>query len=79
MISFETTKRIGDKLKVNWHKVDLVQLKMGIAVEREHRNIIGNSLTMAAKVALAHLREIPDYYSRLKIAESKNFWRRVNA
>jgi hypothetical protein len=79
MITIATAKRIGDKLKVNWTKVDLKQLRMGIAVEREHRNIIGNSLTLAAKVALAHLKELPDYYSRLKIAESKDFWRRVNA
>jgi hypothetical protein len=77
MITKATTKKIGDKLKVNWTKVDLNQLRMGIAVEREHRNVIGNSLTMAAKIALAHIKELPDYYSRLKIAESKNFWKKI--
>jgi hypothetical protein len=64
-------KRIGDKLHVNWNKVDLEQLRMGIAVESEHRQVVGNSMTAWAKVALAHLHEYRDYYSRLKIVESR--------
>ena len=63
--------KIGNKLKVNWNKVDLEQLRMGIAIESEHRAVVGNSMTAWAKVALAHLREFPDYYTRLKLVESK--------
>ena len=62
-------KRIGDKLNVNWNKVDLEQFRMGIAIESEHKNVVGNSMTAWAKVALAHLHEIRDYYSRLKKME----------
>ena len=43
------------------------QLKMGIKVEKEHTN----SYKMARIIALQHLEEYPDYYSRLKKAESK--------
>lgn len=53
------------------HKVRLIdiikQLKMGVKVEREHTN----SKELARKIALQHLAEIPDYYTRLKKVESK--------
>lgn len=65
------TKRVGDKLHVNWDRVDLEQLRMGIAIESEHKNVVGNSMVAWAKIALAHLAEYKDYYSRLKIVESR--------
>jgi len=53
------------------HKVRLIdiikQLKMGVKVEREHTT----SKELARKIALQHLAEIPDYYTRLKKFESK--------
>lgn len=53
------------------HKVRLIdiikQLKMGIKVEKEHTT----SKEMARKIALQHLAEIPDYYTRLKKVEKK--------
>lgn len=51
------------------HKISLEtlnsQLEMGIKVEREHTG----SKKMARMIALQHLGELPDYYSRLKKAE----------
>jgi hypothetical protein len=66
--------RIGNKLKVNWNKVDLEQLRQGMQVESEHKSVVGNSMTAWAKVALAHLTESgykygKNYYSRLKKVE----------
>jgi hypothetical protein len=61
--------RIGNKLKVNWNKVDLEQLRQGISIESEHKNVVGNSMTAWAKVALAHLKEKRNYYSLLKKVE----------
>lgn len=43
------------------------QLTQGIEVEKEHTN----NVSMAAKIALDHLSERPDYYTMLKNAESK--------
>lgn len=40
-------------------------LLVGMNVEREHRNITHCSPVLSAKIALAHLRERPDYYRRL--------------
>jgi hypothetical protein len=51
------------------HKISLEtlnsQLDMGIKVESEHTG----SKKMARMIALQHLEELPDYYSRLKKAE----------
>lgn len=51
------------------HKISLEtlnsQLEMGIKVESEHTG----SKKMARMIALQHLEELPDYYSRLKKAE----------
>lgn len=42
-------------------------LRAGMNVEREHRDIGScHSPTLAAKIAMAHLRERADYYRRLK-------------
>ena len=41
------------------------QLKMGIGVEQEHTS----SVDLATEIALDHLWEIPDYYSKLKRVE----------
>ena len=67
-------KKIGDKLHVNWNKVDLEQFRQGIQVESEHANVVGRSMEAWAKVALAHLTERnyrfgKNYYSRLKKVE----------
>jgi len=42
-------------------RVDPKQLEMGIKVEMEHTT----DKKIAEKIALDHLREIPDYYTRL--------------
>ena len=43
------------------------QLDMGIKVEKEH----SSSHKVAREIALDHLRELPDYYSRLKKMEKE--------
>jgi hypothetical protein len=55
------------KLRVNWSnaKFSPADLQHGMNVEREHRNVTHCSPTLSAKIALAHLRERPDYYKRL--------------
>lgn len=47
--------------------VDKKELEMGVKVEKEHT---GNEL-IAKKVALDHLAELPDYYTRLKKMEGE--------
>ena len=53
----------------------LEELRDGMNVELEHGtrfpdlDVSGDDPVTTAKIALAHLRELPDYYERLKIME----------
>ena len=50
---------------VEFEIIDRKQLKMGIEVEKEHTQ----DEALATKIAVDHLLEIPDYYTRLKDME----------
>ena len=58
------------------HEVDLEQLRIGMEVELEHgrreqlTNVTDDDPLLTAKIALAHLRELPDYYVRLAVMEA---------
>ena len=65
-------KAIGDKLKVNWNRFNLEQFRMGLEVEWEHRKVLRRKMSLVGKVVLDHLRELPDYYTRLKKMERKH-------
>ena len=71
----EEAKQIGDEIGVDWNEIDLEQFQMGVAIELEHgrkdseTNITNDNLEETGKIALAHLKEIPDYYSKLKEME----------
>jgi len=48
-------------------EVDPKELAMGIEVEKEHTDTV----ELAEEIALDHLAEIPDYYTRLKKMEKE--------
>jgi Protein of unknown function (DUF5661) len=54
---------------------DLEQFRMGLDVELEHgprgpeTDVTGNDPVVTGKIALAHLVEYPDYYTRLAVLE----------
>jgi regulator of RNase E activity RraB len=59
-------------LGIDPEKVCLKQLKMGLEVElAEHSDITNGDLVLTAKIALAHLKELPDYYTQLEKMEKK--------
>jgi hypothetical protein len=74
---------IGQRLGIDFSKriqgVDLInEFHMGLLVELEHgwygsnpeiTNVTNNNLMDTGKIALAHLLEFPDYYTRLKRME----------
>lgn len=53
--------------KIEEKDVNKEQLKMGIKVEMEHTN----NPMISKRIALDHLAEIPDYYTRLKKMEEE--------
>jgi hypothetical protein len=71
--STATAKKLGDSLGVDWSKISLNQFKMGLDVESEHDtggvlDVVKNHKDLA-KIVLAHLSEVPDYYTKLKKVE----------
>lgn len=73
MKNMKPTKSIEDLSKK--HNVPIgeleTQLKMGIGVEHEHTK----SKSLAKTIALHHIAELPNYYTRLKKIESvKEDW-----
>jgi len=63
--------RIGTQLGIDWRLVDVEEFTAGLNVELEHgtrdpaTNVTGDDPILTGKIALAHLRELPDYYTRL--------------
>ena len=78
----EEARRIGDQIGVDWAQYDIEEFRMGLAVELEHglhddqTNVTGDDEIVTGKIALAHLKEIRDYYSRLAIMErdAEAYW-----
>ena len=70
-ITTKEVKLIGKQLGINWKKFDTDQFRIGMKVELEHgtvsplTNVSNDDLLITGKIALAHLNEFPDYYTRL--------------
>ena len=71
----QEAKRIGEALGINWSKFNVEQYRTGLDVELEHglvdphTNVTNDDPIMTGKIALAHLNEFPDYYTRLEKME----------
>lgn len=74
----EEAKSIGQEIGIDFTKFDLEQFRMGLAVELEHGSQFGNNTNVTkddphvtGRIAWAHLKEIPDYYTRLEKMEAE--------
>jgi Protein of unknown function (DUF5661) len=82
--STEEAAAIATELGIDFGTLgcDLEQFRMGMDVELEHglrdpaTNVSGSDPLTTGKIALAHLKEFPDYYSRLAILEREadEYW-----
>jgi hypothetical protein len=78
----EEARRVGDEIGVDWSRFDLDQFRRGMDVEFEHgshdpqTNVTGDDPIATGKIALAHMKEYPDYYERLERmeAEAERYW-----
>jgi hypothetical protein len=78
----EEAQRIGAALGIDWAKVSLEEFQAGLSVELEHgtrdpqTNVTNNDEILTGKIALAHLKEFPDYYTRLAQLEKEadEYW-----
>ena len=79
----QDAKEIGDDLGINWDEVNLDEFTIGINVELEHgtrypdTNVTNNDKKLTGKIAWAHLKEFPDYYTRLEKLENEaeEYWK----
>lgn len=71
LIPISKILRSIDKHRINIHNYDLYYLQYAASVELEHRDLIGNDTDLAFSIALAHIKEFPNYYVELKKMESR--------
>ncbi|MFH0852378.1 MAG: DUF5661 family protein [bacterium] len=82
--SAEEAKSVGEALNIKWDKFDIEQFRLGMDVELEHglrdsyTNVTSDDPFATGKIALAHLNEFPDYYTRLDKMEkeAENYWKK---
>jgi Protein of unknown function (DUF5661) len=81
-IKTEEVQQVGAALGLDWNKIDAEQFRRGLVVELEHgardpeTDITNDDLIMTGRIAWAHLKEFPDYYTRLdKLEEeARSYW-----
>ena len=75
----EDARRIGTAIGIDWQTsaFDIEQFRVGLHVELEHgsrdpeTDVTHDDEMTTGKIARAHLREIPDYYTRLMKMEAE--------
>ena len=75
----EEARRVGVQIGIDWSTspFDVEQFRIGMDVELEHglhdaaTNVTGDDPVITGKIALAHLNEFPDYYTRLERMEEE--------
>lgn len=75
----DEARKIGEQIGIDWAKApfDVDQFRRGMDVELEHglhdllTNVTGDDPLVTGKIALAHLHEFPDYYTRLEQMEAQ--------
>lgn len=74
----DEARRIGEEIGIDWgiSPFGPEALRAGMDVELEHgahdpqTDVTGNDPVLTAKIAWAHLKELPDYYDRLERMEA---------
>ena len=70
---------VGEQIGIDWgaSPFDVEQFRIGMRIELEHglrdmfTNVSDDDPHITAKIALAHLNEFPDYYTRLERMEEE--------
>jgi len=75
----EEAREVGERIGIDWESAsfDVEQFRAGMEVELEHglhdpaTNVTDDDAEVTGKIALAHLNEFPDYYTRLERMEEE--------
>ncbi len=79
LFTAEEARRIGESIGIDWSKspFNVEQFRMGLDVELEHgqhdpsTDVTHDDPIITGKIALAHLNEFADYYTRLEKMEEE--------
>lgn len=77
--TIDDARRIGTELGIDWETspFGVGQYLLGLEVELEHglhdpeTNVTDDDDLVTGKIAWAHLKEMPDYYTRLAVMEAE--------
>ena len=77
--SADEAQKIGESIGIDWGSApfDVEEFRKGMDVELEHglhdpaTNVTGDDPIVTGKIALAHLNEFADYYTRLAKMEAE--------
>ena len=77
--ALEQAKEFGEKIGIDWSnsKFSAEEFRKGMDLELEHgtidpqTNVTNDDPIMTAKITLAHLKELPDYNTRLDKMEEQ--------
>ncbi len=73
----EEARVLGEAIGIDFSHVSLKEFIKGLGVEQEHgahdpeTDVTHDDDILIAKIAWAHLKEIPDYYTRLAVMEAE--------
>jgi len=73
----QEARAIGDAIGVDWKAIPLEEFRLGLSIELEHgahdpqTDVTGDDPIATGKIALAHLKEFADYYTRLHKMETE--------
>jgi hypothetical protein len=80
----EQARDVGVQIGIDWETApfDVEEFRGGMDVELEHgtvdpaTDVTGSDPLVTGRIALAHLNEFPDYYTRLAVmeAEAEAYW-----
>ena len=76
--TLDDARRIGTEIGIDWERspFGVEQYLLGLEVELEHgardpeTNVTDDDELTTGKIAWAHLKELPDYYTRLAVMEA---------
>ena len=75
--SIEEARRVGEAIGIDWSRYGLEEFRSGMDVEYEHgshdpqTDVTHDDPILTGKIALAHMKEFPDYYERLERMEAE--------
>jgi hypothetical protein len=82
--TLDEARSIGARIGIDWAtaRFDIAEFHRGLHVELEHgardpeTDVTGDDPVTTGKIALAHLNEFPDYYTRLEKMEKEadEYW-----